>query len=1075
MSDVRVGEQPAKPALAAPIQVEERRTGGIGMRRNSFSEPGPGPGPGPATPSQSQPRSAANAPTPDNASRAAQFHPAPSPEYGAPTAYNFSLTDDTDDTAVELEEFYSYVEAPLLIENHAAWHEWCAAHGFDVHWTTLPQPSRRKILLHLLSQLDLRDASARISASRALLYLLQGSFSETSSAAEQLHWICENAHTVLTLGGVEDIYLACKRACAKHDWASKLPDYVDLSGNASSAENGAAAMTPDGKAELIEEINVEISVYFAQLYAILETQRGDLLRDTLMALDPPLPVFTIELTASLREKSIRGFPIKKLILILWKSILGSLGGFDDIARCKQSTRIREGLPLADKSTLRVASRPEDLHHVLEDISLKYPTLTHPHLAEEGQRAEVLSSATAVLSDTPGNGHSMNMSHIPDPLGQEVGFPGGTFASAPQPPGPKAGKQKFQTDQSRPFVFPYSNRAGNGAAPFSVYEALSLYQKHMYIPTSLWQQWCVRQDYIRHEGASDEKNNKLAQLRVIGGTAPPSDAERLEWVEQIYSGTLPYLQSAVIVLLKLALATMTSGHTNSAYSRALAEGLPLEDAPEPTLEDIDVTRHREILNKAISATLFLLLKWFRASHTMKFEYLSQIMLDSNILLLVLKFFGLQEVSHMVRWRSEVPEFGLFGYAQRLGADGNTAPQDVLNDTELRTGDVWGARDPNGYSFRNLFAVSNLTRILQRLTKDKTHRILLMVQYKSTAILKRSLKVPHTGFQRYVLKLMKSQVPFCGRKWRQSNMRIITLIYLHCRPGLRDDWLVGGDMDAEVEASLPEEQSLRRLVRHYNLSVFPPKSVPHNAEIDDSSASTYPYYTVRHAESEQQAEMPADEAAAFERDAFPLAARSGKHAAPGRYIFDDSIEGFLDVYEDELNELFTNPTSLDLVDENGEPTDWSSRVNKLIGAPDNPTEDSASEISSIISTPSSETPAADVPARPGTAPPRDDNRNYWEHLSPREMRYLSTGERGPNGRLSRSVSTEWIRSSRFDRRVNSSPLERPLLHWNMEDLVEDAISVESRKPYDQEDAIDVPNEPLPSPKPGGIDEVEHIFGA
>lgn len=1073
MSDVRVGEQPAKPALAAPIQVEERRTGGIGMRRNSFSEPGTGQFP--ATPSQSQQRSATNAPTPDNAYRAAQFHPAPSPEYGAATAYNFSLTDDTDDTAVELEEFYSYVEAPLLIENHAAWHEWCATYGFDVHWTTLPQDCRRKILLHLLSQLDLRDANARISASRALLYLLQGSFSETSSAAEQLHWIRENAHTVLTLGGVEDIYLACKRACAKHDWASKLPDYVDLSGNASSAENGAAAMTPDGKAELIEEINVEISVHFAQLYAILETQRGDLLRDTLMALEPPLPVFTIELTASLREKSIRGFPVKKLILILWKSILGSLGGFDDIAHCKQSTRIREGLPLADKSTLRVASRPEDLHHVLEEISLKYPTLTQPHLAEEGQRAEALSSATTVLYDTPGNGHSMNMSHLPDPLGQEVGFPGGTFASAPQPPGPKAGKQKFQTDQSRPFVFPYSNRAGDGAAPFSVYEALSLYQKHMYIPTSLWQQWCVRQDYIRHEGTPDEKNNKLVQLHVVGGSAPPSDTERLEWVEQIYSGTLPYLQSAVIVLLKLALATMTSGHTNSAYSRALAEGMPSEDIPEPTLEDIDVTRHREILNKAISATLFLLLKWFRASHTMKFEYLSQIMLDSNILLLVLKFFGLQEVSHMVRWRSEVPEFGLFGYAQRLGADGNTTPQDVLNDTELRTGDVWGARNPNGYSFRNLFAVSNLTRLLQRLTKDKTHRILLMVQYKSTAILKRSLKVPHTGFQRYVLKLMKSQVPFCGRKWRQSNMRIITLIYLHCRPGLRDDWLVGGDMDAEVEASLPEEQSLRRLVRHYNLSVFPPKSIPHNAEINDSSASTYPYYTMRHTESEQQAEMPVDEAAAFERDAFPLAARSGKHAAPGRYIFDDSIEGFLDVYEDELNELFANPTSLDLVDENGVPTDWSARVNKLIGAPETPTEDSASEISSIISTPSSETPAADVPVRPGTAPPRDDNRNYWEHLSPREMRYLSTGERGPNGRLSRSVSTEWIRSSRFDRRVNSSPLERPVLHWNMEDLVEDAISVESRKPYVQEDTIDVPNEPLPSPKPGGIDEVEHIFGA
>lgn len=35
---------------------------------------------------------------------------------------------------------------------------------------------------------------------------------------------------------------------------------------------------------------------------------------------------------------------------------------------------------------------------------------------------------------------------------------------------------------------------------------------------------------------------------------------------------------------------------------------------PTLEEIDVFRHREITSKAVSAILLLTLKWFKASRT-----------------------------------------------------------------------------------------------------------------------------------------------------------------------------------------------------------------------------------------------------------------------------------------------------------------------------------------------------------------------------------------------------------------------------------------------------------------------------
>jgi hypothetical protein len=111
-------------------------------------------------------------------------------------------------------------------------------------------------------------------------------------------------------------------------------------------------------------------------------------------------------------------------------------------------------------------------------------------------------------------------------------------------------------------------------------------------------------------------------------------------------------------------------------------------------------------------------------------------------------------------------------------------------------------------------------MQKLCKRKAHRNLLLVQYKSAAILKKALRVPQRELRLYTLKLCKGQVPYCGRKWRQANMRVITAVYLHCRPELRDDWLLAGsDVDADVEEALPLEQALRALTHWHNLQRYP----------------------------------------------------------------------------------------------------------------------------------------------------------------------------------------------------------------------------------------------------------------
>lgn len=125
----------------------------------------------------------------------------------------------------------------------------------------------------------------------------------------------------------------------------------------------------------------------------------------------------------------------------------------------------------------------------------------------------------------------------------------------------------------------------------------------------------------------------------------------------------------------------------------------------------------------------------------------------------------------------------------------------------------------FSWRSFFSSINHLRIMQKICKNKAHRNLLMVQYKSSTILKKALKVPQPELRLYTLKLFKNQVPYCGRKWRQGNMRVITSVYLHCRPELRDEWLAGSDVDSEVEESLPLEQALRALTHWHNIKRYP----------------------------------------------------------------------------------------------------------------------------------------------------------------------------------------------------------------------------------------------------------------
>ncbi|KAH7152394.1 hypothetical protein B0J13DRAFT_262415 [Dactylonectria estremocensis] len=397
----------------------------------------------------------------------------------------------------------------------------------------------------------------------------------------------------------------------------------------------------------------------------------------------------------------------------------------------------------------------------------------------------------------------------------------------------------------------------------------------------------------------KRNATASELEVDFGPRPElltdRDKQRLVAVEKFYRDALPHLQSLVIVLLRPILINVTAivaqqpqqmppgmGRGNNPGMNGGPMGnkpqeMPgqngMREAPEPSPEEVDAARTREITSKAMTGILLLLLKWLKLSHVLKFEYLTQLLLDSNYVPLVLKLFAHQDIQQVVDSKMDRVENSFFHFCNlrsrskdKMGAE---LDQDDEEDDELESEDdaapppIKRRRSPTdpdmpeddedpksenqvsarpevdelGYpvnplptepitdfSRRNFFSLINYLRVMQKICKNKAHRNLLLVQYKSSTILRKSLKVPQQELRLYTLKLFKNQVPYCGRKWRQSNMRVITAVYLHCRPDLRDEWLAGSDVDAEVDAALPLEQALRSLTHWLNVRRFPEKIAP-----------------------------------------------------------------------------------------------------------------------------------------------------------------------------------------------------------------------------------------------------------
>lgn len=623
-------------------------------------------------------------------------------------------------------------------------------------WHSLSPGQRRAYVMALLDQFDIVAPLDRTAAVKSLLYLAHGNFAPGKPEADLERDGRENVFLFLETG----VYDSC----------------IELLGLEMEQGKG---VYEGSRASITIADNHSLRACLSLIYVIIETVRRE------SALDDPsrlqartafldglsCPVLGEETLTSLLfgmllsfcNGSMPHYPIKKVLLLIWKSVLAMMGGMAELAEIKKKARSRAGLPPVFAENL--PPRPSVLPQAAFDPR---GGLTPKTFGSQLSHTDSLIGARKVLEFRP-KARQRDVEAYIESCRTKFGC--------------------FETGSSS------DNLAG---LPGPILESIRVLKEHIYVPLADIQ---VQQE------------EELEKRRALSFGASPPLPQRDNPTERLYRALLPNLPQYMIALLKVLLVAAPTSRSRNDSLNILVDVYPPEQPAnimESTQISLDVNRHKEIVVKAISATLLLLLKHFKVNHVYQFEYASQHLVFANCIPLVLKFFN-QNVALYVAARNNFPSLNF--------------PACVITPPDVEvSSDIENVTTDSGYCWRNLFACINLVRILQKLTKWKHFRTVMLVVFRSAPILKRALKVRHPLVQLYILKLLKVQTKYLGRNWRRSNMKIISAIYRCVRHHLHDDWAYGNDLDAKPWDFQQQEFALKASIEQFNATYYSPENEP-----------------------------------------------------------------------------------------------------------------------------------------------------------------------------------------------------------------------------------------------------------
>lgn len=237
---------------------------------------------------------------------------------------------DADSHLNEIAELYSYTEHNEFQYNVKAFEDQMAIYKLKPLWQQLSESDHQSIILKLLDQLEVLDVGLRMKAARTLLYLAQGCWVEVQSDEEQQKLTRYNVMMLYRFG----VFQA----------------FVELLNL--EIENATTTNVAIRKIAVSLADSIDLRVILSFLYIITEVMRAekertdgeneDLVEAFILEISQPmgdelLAVKLLGMITRFCSASAPHFPMKKVLLLLWKISLVSLGGTETLKKLKSKS------------------------------------------------------------------------------------------------------------------------------------------------------------------------------------------------------------------------------------------------------------------------------------------------------------------------------------------------------------------------------------------------------------------------------------------------------------------------------------------------------------------------------------------------------------------------------------------------------------------------------------------------------------------------------------------------------------------------------------------------------------------
>ncbi|CAG98868.1 Far11p [Kluyveromyces lactis] len=532
-----------------------------------------------------------------------------------------------------------------------------------------------------------------------------------------------------------------------------------------------------------------------------------------------------------RWKSRLSMRIRNIIILFHKVLLLQFGEESHYDAVKRFVLQHHKIEKKDSSASNLSISPLEYVAFREDITSRFPSSQLPEPTYPSMLDNPNSLSQFLEIPRPRSRSSSNMSLGEPQVHMATPAPSQPASPTSSPNGLKT-RKSFQANLSYPAFFPSSGDYDTGVVdelsnklsiavpetvlPYNMQEAIEILSKSVHIKLSTKQLWHERELFmVQERGWTNTEVHEKDPFTYRG--IQNEEPETMNRIEDYYANALPHFSSLVYVLLE----TIETCMSNKVY---LEEDFSEEEINElqPQLELI---RSKEIAMESSSAILFLLLKWFKVSHFLKFEYLCSLIYDSKFITTsvgILQSFTDQYQNriyskHLQPTHSFWSECSLYNVQYKETLEISTANEKA-----------------NRLNLRMLNSEVYLLRVLSKITGKKTQR-LKDLPLNVSNIFKALYSIFNLDIYHPILKIIHELAPFKNKRWRADHMELISGVFLHEKLHLTDNWITGKDITGEINDSYGQEIALRAMLQFYNFYHY--KRTMEHCGYDDKFSNSF----------------------------------------------------------------------------------------------------------------------------------------------------------------------------------------------------------------------------------------------